>query len=104
MTSNTKITSLESQIRDCQKELLKSSHIVLAKDAKITSLKSQVERLGGDESSVISSIRKEFEQELEVFKEKMKILEEERNKEREQWKCQKETMEYQIEIISKEKV
>ena len=104
LTSNTKITSLESQIRDYQKELLKSSHIVLSKDSQISLLKSQVERLGGDETSVVSLMKKEFEQELQVFKENIKVLEGEMMIEREEWKKQKELMETQIANISKEKV
>lgn len=104
LTANTRITTLESEIRDLQKEVLKSSHALLAKESQVKSLKDTVLKLGGDESSVICNLRRDFEDQIDGFKQQIQNLQDSLAKEKEFMKEKQHEFQENMNRLRKEKV
>ena len=104
LTANTRITSLESEIRDLQKEVLKSSHALLAKESQVKSLKDTVLKLGGDESSVICNLRRDYEEQVDGFKQQIHNLQDCLTKEKESMTEKQREFQESMNRLHKEKV
>lgn len=103
LTANNKTSNLELEIRDLQKQVLKSSHAIMAKDSQLKSLKEQIERLGGDESSVISAIKRDYEDQSLMLKEKIQGLEDSVIAERQKAEYSCSQLRHALASVSKEK-
>ncbi|KAJ3261606.1 Centrosomal protein of 131 kDa [Boothiomyces macroporosus] len=64
LLSQQQVTELQASLRDAQKEILQLQHANISKDGLLKKQKQELERLNGDESSLISQLKSEHEQEL----------------------------------------
>ncbi|KAJ3324005.1 Centrosomal protein of 131 kDa [Boothiomyces sp. JEL0866] len=64
LLSQQQVAELQASLRECQKEILQLQHSNLSKDGMLKKQKQELERLNGDESSLISQLKSEHEQEL----------------------------------------